>query len=169
MVVSIVQHCRHTGCQVTRKTTFCMVAPNIHRCSVQISFHLTIVTHRTIGGSKGFAKLVHLLYDDLPDEGLDEPVSNWGQLYKVFPYLKRPDWLRDLLSCIYFFGGEVVYFPSPNTNMKQLVIDLASNSHMLLSAKDSNENRLYSVYCLYIRRTWLPFVYLILYIFLAVF
>jgi hypothetical protein len=125
------------------------------------------LAHRTIREPKAFSKLVQLLYSGSPDEGLDEAESKW-QLYKVFLYLKHAGWLRDLVSFIYFFEGEVVYSPSPNTNMKQLVNDLASNSHMLLSTQDSNENRFYSVFCLYIRQTWLAFVYLILYIFFAV-
>jgi hypothetical protein len=124
-------------------------------CLQYVTRVISIVAHRVFRGSNAFAKLVHLLYDESPDQELDKLVSKQGQLYKVFPYLKRPHWLRNLLIFIYFFGGKVVYPPPPsaNTNLKQLVNDLVSSSHMLLSTTDSNENGFYSVFCLYIRRT----------------
>jgi hypothetical protein len=169
IIVSIIQHCRDTGCQVTQGTKFFMVAPNVCGSLIQNSLHLTIIAHGFFRRCKAFAKLVHLLCDDSPDRGLDEPESNSGQLYEWFSYTKCPDWLRDLVSFVYVFGGEVLCPPAPNTSMKKLVNGCASNSHMLLSTKDSNENSFYSVFCLCIRQTWMAFVYLILSIFFAVF
>jgi hypothetical protein len=46
IIVTIVQVCTDTSCQVTRATKFCTEAPDICGSLIQNSFHLTSLAHR---------------------------------------------------------------------------------------------------------------------------